>query len=405
MSFIDEVMVATEESESPRNYYWWSSLATIAATVKSQVWLDRFYYKLYPNLYIFLVGESGIRKGPPIALAKGLVELVGQRRVIAGRASIEAIVNELATATTTKHGGPPITDASGFVVSQEFAASIVRNPDALTILTDLFDSDYNQNWKNRLKSTGTEELQNLNLNVLGGLNETMFHDIITDKEVTGGFLARTLLVLEHERARLNSLTRPPAVLPDKNRLSTWLRSIKDIKGEFCWTDDSRDLYDEWYYRYNKTVKKDKSGVTNRIPDHVLKVAMNYSLSYKKELVLESHDIQTAMSKVLALEDNVKKVTEGQGKSVSSRPMQLIVMILLSVIDHKMTRTKLLQRGRGEYDYMEFDRAIDTLIQSDIVKQPYLSGREMVYELKPEFVMQYHTSNKEEEKKEDGKESA
>src|SRR4249920_3615830 len=115
MTWLDYLMKVTQESESPRKYYYWSGMSAIAAVVRNQVFLDKCYYKLYPNIYVLLVGRKGIRKGPPVALAKKLVTEVGSTRVISGRASIQAIVTELHRAKTSDNGGPPITDAVAFL--------------------------------------------------------------------------------------------------------------------------------------------------------------------------------------------------------------------------------------------------------------------------------------------------
>src|SRR3954467_13696876 len=105
MTWVERVLQSTEGSESPREYYYWGALAAISAVVANNVYLDRFYYKLWPNIYVILVGRSGLRKGPPIQLAKSLVEEVNNTRVFAGRSSIEAIIDQLATATTKEGGG------------------------------------------------------------------------------------------------------------------------------------------------------------------------------------------------------------------------------------------------------------------------------------------------------------
>ena len=104
MTWIDKLLTATEESESPRDYYFWAGLAALSAVSANNIYLDRYFYKLWPNVYVILVGRSGLRKGPPIALAKILVEAVENTRVFAGRSSIEAIIAELATARTSPGG-------------------------------------------------------------------------------------------------------------------------------------------------------------------------------------------------------------------------------------------------------------------------------------------------------------
>src|SRR3990167_58763 len=112
MTWLDEVLASAEELESPRRYFLWSALTAISAVVKDSVWVNRGgAYNLYPNIYVILYGPSGLRKGLPIALARQMVTEVGNTRVISGRSSIEAIIQELATAHTSP--GRIIADSAG----------------------------------------------------------------------------------------------------------------------------------------------------------------------------------------------------------------------------------------------------------------------------------------------------
>jgi hypothetical protein len=65
-----------------------------------------------------LLGESGLGKGFPINRAKLLVSKANVTRVIAGRSSIQAIVQELSR-TKTIEGKPLITDSRGFIINGE----------------------------------------------------------------------------------------------------------------------------------------------------------------------------------------------------------------------------------------------------------------------------------------------
>ena len=46
----------TSEQESPQLFHLWVGMNVIASTLERRVWVDRGYYRLYPNLYVCLVG-------------------------------------------------------------------------------------------------------------------------------------------------------------------------------------------------------------------------------------------------------------------------------------------------------------------------------------------------------------
>src|SRR5215204_673927 len=141
-----------EEFESPLSFYYWGALAAISAVVKDNIWLPRGgLYNLYPNIYVMFHADSGLRKGPPVSMAKQLVEPINNTRVITGRSSIQGILKEMGTAKTAP-GGKIISTSSAFICSSELTSSIVDDPVAVKILTDLYDRNYNiGNWKSLLK--------------------------------------------------------------------------------------------------------------------------------------------------------------------------------------------------------------------------------------------------------------
>ena len=120
-----------------------------------------------PNLYIMLLGDSGLGKGFPINRAKLLVSKADVTRVIAGRSSIQAIVQELSR-TRTQEGKTPITDSRGFIINGELSAAIISDVDSLAILTDLYDGQFNPEWTNLLKGDGAEKLKNPYITALFG---------------------------------------------------------------------------------------------------------------------------------------------------------------------------------------------------------------------------------------------
>ena len=97
--FVSELVRTYQESESPELFFYWAAISAISAIVKKNVWLNRGgHYKLYPNTYVFIVAESGAKKGIPIMVARKLVESVNNTRMISGRNSIQEILDELGKA-------------------------------------------------------------------------------------------------------------------------------------------------------------------------------------------------------------------------------------------------------------------------------------------------------------------
>jgi len=369
MTWVERVLKSTEGSESPREYYYWSALSAISAVVANNVYLDRFYYKLWPNIFVILVGRSGLRKGPPIQLAKNLVEDVDSTRVFAGRSSIEAIIDDLATAFTKPSGGPPIMDARGFLVSSEFASFIIQNDAALTILTDLYDRNYNSKaWDYLTKGGGKKKLKEPYLTLLGASNEIHFKDVIPDNALGGGFVARTFIIHADKKAGRNSLTERPANMASIPELAEYLKELSKIKGQFMWTREAKEAYDAWYNEFEDAGHEDDTGTLERISDSILKAALLISLSRDTSLEIKVEDIIEATTSCLAFVPGARKVTLGaQGKSVSREGTAVVLRYLLQHPEHAVSKQKLLIKFWGYFNADELKVIIDSLVVARAVR--------------------------------------
>ena len=367
MTWIDAVVEANSENEAPAKFFYWSAMASISAVVRKNVFLDRFYYKLYPNIYVFLIAKSGMKKGVPVTLARNLVTKAGTSRIISGRNSMQRIVQDLGKAFSLENGGV-IKDAQGFLVSGELAAFLVKDPDALTILTDLHDTHaYEDVWTNSLKGTGVDKLRSPCLTLLGATNEDHFAEAVPQNAIGGGFIARTFIVFSLEKGKLNSLTEAPTKIVDTSYLSEYLKEVAKMKGEFQWTAASKKTYDKWYYSFMASDANDPTGTMNRIGDQILKVAMIISMAQEPDLILKESHVLEAIDVSTACLAGMQQVTMGAGKSNLAFQTKIVMRELLQQKEHKISRQKLLQKYWGEFDGFDLDRIIETLIGAGAVK--------------------------------------
>lgn len=387
MTWIEDLKNATKEVETPRSWIYWAGLSSIAAITRNKVWIDKQYYKLYPNIYVIFLGSSGIGKGFPVNLAKDLVNGIGSTKVISGRSSIEGIIKKLAITTTLPGSKGPITHNCGFINAGEFSSSLVRNPDALTILTDLYDGHYHKEWETTLKTSELPSLKNVNITLLGGINETHFNDLITEKEISGGFLARSIIIQEFKKSRKNALLRKisddTAIFNASNFLP-YLKELDKLEGQFNLTPDAIDEFEEWYNEFEPEKMEDKTGTANRVHDTILKVAMNVALSRRPELIIGKSDIVEAMDLCLGAALVSKKLTIGTGVSADSAQIRIVMQELLAAPENKMSRTMLLRKHYGDFTAPQLDNIIDTFEQSKAIDK-YRAGGDQWFRLRDEVV--------------------
>lgn len=394
-SWLDRLVYQHRQLESPRSFWYWSALAAISAVVKDSVWINRQIYNLYPNIYVMLHADSGLKKGPPVSMAKQMVAKVGNTRVFSGRSSIQGILKDLGTAYS-QPGGPPVLTSVGFICSNELSSSLVGDKVATDILTDLYDRQYNMGaWKSLLKMESFS-LKNPTLTMLTATNEAHSKDFFEMKDVSGGFFARTFIITETERNQSNSLIVPMRNAPDYTELAKYLKELAKLKGAFepmgSFTEDNGHeikgvdketgetvyftqagyRYHTWYEDFCDTVTRqnirDDTGTLNRFGDSVLKVAMLLSLARAPTLCIDELSMNQAIEHCKRLVGNIREVTYGKrGLSDAKDFKSAILDEIHRSPDHQINVKKLKNNLWMHHASMdEFHQILNSLDEAGMV---------------------------------------
>lgn len=406
MSWLTTLVEQHSELESPRNFWIWAGLAIISAVVKDQVYMDRAgAYKLYPNIYVMLHADSGLKKGPPVGLAKDLVKRVNNTRIISGRSSIQGILKELGTAYTLP-GGKVVNKSVGFIVASEFSSSIVADPAAMTILTDLYDRQYNEGDYRSLLKMETFNLKDPTITMLVATNEAHFEDYLAGKDIRGGFIGRMFVIAESEVQRLNSLVVPLKNPPNRDESSKYLKELSKLSGTFqpmgardksdifsikkvsngevLWFTEAGKIYDDWYEEFYESIKqaesKDETGTVQRFGDSVLKIAMLLSLADNTSLVISEEHIKEAITVCERLLGNVRKATLGKrGKSDTAEKKGIILKELVKRDNHQISRAMFLKKFIMDFKAEELDNIMQEFDQIGTIKTVVM-GNQVVYQM-------------------------
>jgi hypothetical protein len=359
-----------------------------------------------------LHAESGLKKGPPISMARQLVKPVNNTRIISGRSSIQGILKDLGTAYT-QPGGKIQTKSVAFICSSELSSSIVEDRVATKILTDLYDRQYNVGeWRSLLKME-TFELKDPTITMLTATNEAMSEDFFTRSAIQGGYFARTFIVYEKESKVSNSLIYPLSHPPNYASSSDYLKQVAKLTGKFhpiagndrtdefrwkktkhgreVWFSEVGIIYDDWYENFKELVKtseRDETGTLNRFGDSVLKVAMLLSLAEHPQLILTGEAMNNAIVESEKLLGNVRKTTMGKhGISQSALLKTMIIMELLNRDNHQVTRTVMMKKMWQHYENAtEFDDIMQSFDASGMIKTNSV-GNQILYTMPPDQVQE------------------
>jgi len=395
MNLIKLVLERTAAAETPQSFFYWATLCSISAVVKRNVWINKKIYKLYPNLYVLLIAKSGLRKGAATSFARNIVEKCNVTRVIYGRSSIQSIIKELSDQRTFPNGYV-LNSASGFLVSGELASSLISDPQAQAILTDLYDSNYHADWTNSLKRDGKEKLRDIYITFFSATNPTLLDEFLDESSIQGGFIARTLLIKEDKKSKLNALIDDDEMEGiqefDDEEIVGELKSIARLKGQFKFEDEAKAIYKKWYGAFNEKLERgeirDNTGTSDRLHDHILKISMLLSMAAGSDMIIKAENMDEAIK---VCTGDAVRVAEGigvsKGKSDMAGKTKIFLDELLTINDYKLSREDMLKRRYQDFDSYELDRIVETLSQSKVVDIKRGHSNELYYVLNERWLQE------------------
>jgi hypothetical protein len=389
MNWIEEVIEQHKELESPLTFWYWAALAALSASLKDNVWLDAQLYKVYPNIYVMLHARSGLRKGPPINMAKQIVTNVNNTKIITGRSSIQGVLKKLGTGTSSP-GGIINNKAVAFICSSELSSSMVEDKAAMNILTDLYDRNYNAgDWESLLKSE-TFKLKDPTVTMLTATNEAHAEQFFEKQDIQGGYFARTFIIYADNENKINSLVEPLNVKPDYKKLSEYVKEVAKLNGAFepLYLTPAGEYYHDWYNEFARARKEivDETGTLNRFGDSVLKVAMLLSLAREPKLSISLEAMQEAVVQCEKLIGHTRRVTMGKrGRSNFANQKVMIVEKLLAREPHMMTRAMLMEQMHYHLNSNELDEIMKGFDESGQIKME-MRGATIMY-IMPDIIVE------------------
>ena len=223
--FLRNYLTMLEETESPRLMHIWSAVAGLSAALARRCWF-RFGadVNIWPNVYVFLVGQPGVRKSTAINLVTSFL-----RSVPAVLFAPEDISGDRRNLIEAMDGSRARTNLRNLDVDQLTAmlldTSVVARPlfmqaselptllgygqmELITFLTKMWDGE---NYTYSAGKTERKLLQPL-ATLIGGTTPALLSHILPTQAIGQGFLSRVILV--YAGRKYKDVVRPTHVPED-----------------------------------------------------------------------------------------------------------------------------------------------------------------------------------------------
>lgn len=350
--YITAYVKYTQNHESTEKVRKWVAVSNIAAALERKVWLDRGYYTLFPNLYTFIIGPSGIiRKSTTTAIGVDLLRDLETLNIMSDRLTAASVIEQLAKSQKTfSCNGEMMQQSAVFSYASELVVLLTEVygsiSELLTTFYDCIPHDWRKPWVYENKSQGRVEIPGPCLNILGASTPIWLERAIPASEMEGGFSSRVLFVCENSpppkfiawpKITKEMKEMRPKLLDD-------LRRINALTGAFTVGEHAYEWFEEYYKQHQQSLLTHKdarfSGYAGRKPDTLLKVAMALSASRGEDLCLTTQDLERAGLWLDELELTMFEAFEASGKNEFVREIHSIMRSLKK--SGSMTHQQLLR---------------------------------------------------------------
>lgn len=328
--FLSDVLYYSRGYETPSAYVVWSSLFAISSALKRDTWLKWGHGRLFPNVYVLLIGPAASKKGTAMDFAfntlRGFRKYIQDPNIktfkhfltiMKNKATPEAIVeglgwegnarpsrvfrDEYGEAIRGKDGKPMMYKKKGeaSLIAPELGAFLGKEKymqGAIPLLLELYDCQDPLEY--RTMSRGVTRIPETFFSLLTGSTVSGFQEYLPKSAVTDGFLSRMTIVHVESNHREFHQPRITAAGPKVEDLRHRLAYIAEsCTGEHVLTKEADDLAKSWYHVFHtsREARTNESGILARMDIHLWKLSLLMKAqAYKTGNLIDVDDMRAAI---------------------------------------------------------------------------------------------------------------
>lgn len=376
-NFINSYLEYCEGHESTVRVRKWSAISILAAALERKVYLDLGYYTLFPNLYVFIIGRSGlIKKSTTTGIAIDIFRELKGANIMSERLTAAALIDQLHNSGKEfMDGHRKQRQSAVFAYASELSVFMTEVFGSITeLLTTFYDCiphDSSKPWINRTIKRGETSIYGPCLNILGASTKAWLRRCIPKSEMEGGFSSRVIFVVENKLPpRLIAWPEYDAEKRQKRtELISDLRHIHSLVGKFSVDQDAKELFGRWYENHMRNVlplNQDPRmvGYMSRKGDTIRKLAMVHSAACRDDLAIRTDDLIWASNEIDELEGDWRLAFDGLGQ-IEGLDYEIMQFVRKKA---RVTENEVLQVFGQFYPATEVLRALKSLVDMDEISQ-------------------------------------
>ncbi len=385
-NWVEGFLDFTDGLPSPRLLRKWAAISAVAGALEQKVWVTPFGPKLFPNLYIVLVGPPGVGKTVAASETGHFWRDLPDHKISPTSVSKASLIDSLVDARRAilRPGlEPPYIEFNTLnVLSGELGVLIPGyDNEFMNTLTDLYDCNPYVERK-RTKDLKLE-IKHPQINLLAATTPSYLSALLPEGAWTQGFISRTLLIYSGE-AIITPLFNYRSIddVTYKALLGD-LKMIGAIYGKVGFTDEAADAIKAWHLDDKKQIPdhpKLLSYITRRT-SHLLKLCMVAAASSGNGLEVTLSHYQAALGWLIEAEafmPDIFRAMNSGGDSAAIEEAFYFVMKIAMKENKPVIEGRIVSFLRERVPAHSVLRIIEIMVKSNMLKPKPLGGL-MAYE--------------------------
>lgn len=384
-NLFDQYFDLLGETESPAICHRWSLATCVSALIGKQAWIPFGSGKIFPNMYVMIMGISGTRKSTAIKATKrylgkaGYVNFSAQRttkeKFLLDLEGLEIADDEVGSQAVMETlfgaggniGGDP---KEVFIVADEFNDFMsCGDSEFQSLLGSLWDwDDEEMNWALRLKNSKSVSIYQPTISILAGNTRDNFALMFPPASIGQGFLSRMLLI--HCEPTGKKIPIPTS--PKEEDVIPFLAKLKWIKEKFVgpinFAPKAFEIY-EVLYRTNKGIDDIRFDPYNtRRHVHLMKLCLVCAASAGK-LEIGVQEVLLANS-ILSFAEHIMPKALGEfGKARNNDVGNMVLALLAKNFIRPVNHMEIFKHVSSNLDRPEdLPKILGSLVNSDKIIQ-------------------------------------
>lgn len=310
-NWIDRFVEYTEGIHSPPIFRRWAAVSIIAGILERKVWTYTKRSRLYPNLYIMLVGPAAGGKTSAYEYVQEFWRSVPETFLSSTSVSRASLVDDL---NDSKRKITRIGEVENYIEYNPLLIGISElgtfmpqyDNDFISTLTDLWDG---KRYQERKRTLNTQiQIDHPCINLFAGVTPHFLLNVFPEGAWEQGFASRTIMVYSGEEMLTEvfqeddieiTLEEDPVVAELKEDL---LR-INSLYGKMSFTPASMEVFRQWYYngQVPKPLHPKLRTYASRRPALLLKLCQILSAAESNDLVIHDYHVQAGLDLMIQTE--------------------------------------------------------------------------------------------------------